>query len=163
MEAGDRSRRRDLNRARPDLNRQSTESMTFDMQILGNVLGIVFALWYLLYAGTGAMRRLSETYPVPAGLRVEHVGLYPYSSKLVRGWIRVGVNAEGLALSQILIPWVLHVRAFIPWADTILMEEDKRVRIGSAKVPDFDLPLRKVVLDTMQSRLSRPLPFGNRM
>lgn len=135
--------------------------MNGDLQTYANILIGPLILYFVFRAGSNRMRVLSQNYPTTNELIAKNCGVYPYGTWWFYSWIRVRVNSEGLALSQILIPFVWRVRAFVPWKDTFLSEDGDLVRIGAAQVPSFELALNKVVLSTMQHRLRRKVPFGH--
>lgn len=120
------------------------------------------ALFYFVFrAGSNRMRVLSSAYPNPAMLDAIHCGRYPYSTWWFYSWVSVSANSDGLALSQIVVPYLWHVRAFVPWEDTIISNEGDVVRIGATKVPSFELVLGRAALTTLQHRLKGHVPFGH--
>lgn len=135
--------------------------MESDLRTIANIFAGALVFYLIFRAGSNRMRVLSERYPIPNDLNAKTCGLYPYSTWWFYSWVRVGADSKGLALSQILIPFLWHVRAFVPWEDALLSEDGNLIRIGAVQVPSFELTLNKVVLSTIQHRLNGKVPFGH--
>jgi hypothetical protein len=133
-----------------------------DFQLTASILGATLIFYLFFRAGSNRMRVLSQSYPLPNDLVAKTCGVYPFRTVWwFYSYVRVSVNSEGLALSQILIPFIWHVRAFVPWEDAFLSEDGNLVKIGAVQLPSTELTLNRVVLSTMQHRLNRKVPFGH--
>ena len=131
--------------------------------LLANLLsGLVvgYAFYRIWSAG---FRGLSKEYPFPDQLKPLRCGLYGYRRGLFWGWVRIDVNWDGLAITNMIVPFPFFPgpRAFVPWSDVHVRKQPTSITLGFTQVPSYELRLNKIVLKTMQHRLRGQVPFGH--
>jgi hypothetical protein len=115
----------------------------------------------LIWLSVKDVAKVGRHYPFPESERIINCGYYAMSQWFSWGGVHIGVSHNGLAIRQAIIPWLVHVRAFVPWEDTWMREHGDKVAIGFSEVPGFEMRLNRVVVATMQHRLRRKVPFGH--
>jgi hypothetical protein len=115
----------------------------------------------IFWLGSNRMRSLSRQHPASRKQDAIFCGYYPTVLTLFYTWFRIDVNSDGFLLTQIVLPFIWRVSTFIPWNEVVIRESGSRVFVGAIDLPTVEIPLKSIVLSTMQSRLNRKVPVGH--
>lgn len=119
----------------------------------------IFAVFFRV--ASSQMRALNQVYPQVQDQATRLCGYYVAHTYRFSWPFRVSVNSHGIELTQIVVPYIWRVGAFIPWQDAILRMSGGYAAIGATQLPEVEFAFNRVLMDRFRHFLNTAPPFGH--